>query len=107
MLVRHTSLMLLVWRHSWIGVVYDPGHRLLIERFDVLGPGVQLLILGKIIFQVMDITQEVDPAALMQTLMDVVPRVEITAQHALEVLPDQLLDHFSTARMVVFVIADA
>src|SRR5436305_14232287 len=42
----------------------------------------------------------------MQPLMDVVPGVEITAQHALEVLPDQLLDHFATARMVVFVIAD-
>src|ERR1700693_4162017 len=42
----------------------------------------------------------------MQTLMDVVPRVEIAAQHALKLLPDQVLDHFSPPRMMVFVIPD-
>jgi hypothetical protein len=43
----------------------------------------------------------------METLMDVVPGIKIAAQHALEVLPNQLFDHFSAARMVVFVIPDA
>src|SRR5271157_6237582 len=43
----------------------------------------------------------------MQTLMDVVSSIKIAAQHPLEVLPDQLLDDFSSPRMVVFVIADA
>ncbi|HEY6407333.1 MAG TPA: hypothetical protein VIY29_07695, partial [Ktedonobacteraceae bacterium] len=41
-----------------------------------------------------------------QTVMDIVSPVEITAQHAREVLSDQLLDHFPTPRMMVFVIAD-
>src|SRR5438270_6790874 len=42
----------------------------------------------------------------MQTLMDVVSRIKIAAQHPLDVLPDQLLDDFSSPPMVVFVIAD-
>jgi hypothetical protein len=47
-----------------------------------------------------------DPASLMKTLMDVVPGIKIATQHALEILPDQLLDDFSGPRMMVFVIAD-
>ncbi len=42
----------------------------------------------------------------MQTLMDVVPGIKITAQHALEVLPDQLFDHLSAPRMVIFILPD-
>src|ERR1700676_5636943 len=46
------------------------------------------------------------PTALVQTLMDVLSAVEITAEHSLKNLPDQSLDHLSTARMMVLVIAD-
>src|SRR5881275_2216555 len=42
----------------------------------------------------------------MQALVDVVSRIKIAAQHPAEVLPDQLLDDFSSPRMVVFVIAE-
>src|SRR5437868_10683595 len=42
----------------------------------------------------------------METLMDIVCGIKIAAQHALEVLPDQLLDDFSGPRMMVFVIAN-
>ena len=54
-LVRHANLLLLAWRQPWIGVLCYPGHGLLIERFDVLGPGSQLLVLGEIVFQFMHI----------------------------------------------------
>ena len=47
-----------------------------------------------------------DPTTLMQTLMDMVCRIKIAAQHPIVVLSDQLLDDFSRPRMVVFVIAD-
>src|SRR6266536_2160075 len=46
------------------------------------------------------------PTALVQTLMDVISAVEITAEHSLKVLPDQSFDHLSPARMMVLVIAD-
>src|SRR5260370_42301224 len=42
----------------------------------------------------------------METLMDIVSGIKIAAQHALEVLPDQLLDHLSAPRMVIFIIPD-
>src|SRR6266567_5615132 len=42
----------------------------------------------------------------MQTLMNIGSGIKITAQHALEIFSDQLLDHFSSPRMVVFVIPD-
>src|SRR5436309_1896644 len=42
----------------------------------------------------------------MQTLMDIVPGIKIAPQHPLEILSDQLLDHFASPRMVVFVIPD-
>src|SRR5260370_31474255 len=47
------------------------------------------------------------PAALMQALMDVVAAIEVTAEHAIVVLADQLFDHFSSTRMMVLVIANA
>ena len=55
MLLRHAKLLLLAWRQPWIAILRDPGHGLLIERFDVLGPGSQLLVLGEIVFQFMHI----------------------------------------------------
>src|SRR6266516_5740314 len=45
------------------------------------------------------------PAPLMQTLMDVVPGVKVTAQHAAEIFANQLFDHFSCTRMLVLVVA--
>src|SRR5712691_12315592 len=45
------------------------------------------------------------PAPLMQTLMDVVGGVKITAQHALEVLAQHQLDDFPAARVVILIVA--
>src|SRR5947209_26227 len=39
--------------------------------------------------------------------MDVVARIKIAAEHTVEVLTDQLLDHFTSTRMMVLVIANA
>src|SRR5438105_11584243 len=42
----------------------------------------------------------------MQPVMYIVASIKITAQHALIVLPNELLDHFPATRMMVFVIAN-
>src|SRR2546430_8865600 len=105
MLLRHAHPLLVAWGEPRIGRLFYPGHGLLIEPFDFLGPRSQRLIVGKSLFEVMRIAEEMDPAALMQPVMDVVAGVEIAAQHAREVLADELLDHFPAARMMVFVIA--
>src|SRR5690348_15613477 len=54
----------------------------------------------------MNISQEMDPTALVQPLMTVVSCVEIAAQSPLEVFPNQRFDHFSRPRAVVLVEAD-
>src|SRR5712692_11036963 len=59
-LVYHANVLLLAWRQPGVAVLGHPGHGLLIERFDLLGPAEQFLILGKSVFQLMDIAQEVD-----------------------------------------------
>src|SRR5438128_1139459 len=43
----------------------------------------------------------------MQSLVDVVAAIEVTAEHSAEVLPDQVLEHFSCPRVMVLIIADA
>src|SRR5437588_3419487 len=48
-----------------------------------------------------------DPTALMQSLMDVVAGIEVTAQDSTEVLSDQVLDHFSRSRVMVLIVANA
>jgi hypothetical protein len=55
MLVRHTNPLLVAWRLARIRWLSCPGNGLLIERFDLLGPASQLLIVGKIVFEVMHI----------------------------------------------------
>src|SRR5258708_24507020 len=47
------------------------------------------------------------PAGLWRALMVVVAAIEVTAEHAIVVLADQLFDHFSSTRMTVLVIANA
>lgn len=41
----------------------------------------------------------------MQALMDIVARVKIAAQHALELVADHLFDHFSRTGVMVFIVA--
>src|SRR5205807_9037587 len=43
----------------------------------------------------------------MQPVVYIVASIKITAQHALIVLPNELLDHFPATRMMVFVITNA
>jgi hypothetical protein len=73
----------------------------------VLRPLVQGRIVGEIVFHLMDIAQEMHPAALMASLMDVVSGIGIAAQHSLERTSKELLDHFPSPRVMIFVIADA
>lgn len=48
-----------------------------------------------------------DPTALMQSLMDVVACIKVTAEHAAEVLADQLFDYFTPTRMMILILVDA
>lgn len=45
----------LAWRQARIELLLGPGHRLLLDGFDLLGPQVDCLILRKVVFQVMDV----------------------------------------------------
>src|SRR5947209_12878681 len=85
-LLCHAHAVALAWRQGGFEFLFGPGYRLLIDGFDILGPASQFLILGKIVFQIMDVAQEVNPTTLMQTLMDVVSGVEITSDPSLVVL---------------------
>jgi hypothetical protein len=58
------------------------------------------------LFEIVDVTQEMDPTPVMHTLMDGVSRVTIAAQHALELLADQAFDHFPRAGVMGLVRAD-
>ncbi len=90
-----------------VRVLHGPADRFVIDRFNLPGPSPQHLILRKLLLELMDIAQEMDPTPLVQPLMDVVTRVEIAAQDSLEVVPDQVFDHLSTPGMVVFIIAES
>ncbi len=85
----------------------SPSDGLIIESFHSFGPQVQGFIVGILLFQLMDIPEEVDPTALMQALMDVVAAVEVTAEHALKVTAEQLLDDLSCTGMMVLLIANS
>ena len=52
-------------------------------------------------FEVMPIAQEMYEASPMQSLMTSVGGVEVAAQHPLEVLTQQGLDHFVPTRVMV------
>src|SRR5205807_10089432 len=54
----------------------------------------------------MPIAQEMHPTALMQSLIDIVGGVEVTAQHSLKALAQQLLDHLTASGVMVLVVAD-
>src|SRR5690348_5900876 len=107
MLLCQTSLALLAGRAIFVGSLLRPGDRLLINGFDLFGPAPERLVVRELLFELMHITQEVNPAALMKPLMDVVPGVEITSQHALIVLANQVFDHFSPTGVMIFIIPDA
>ncbi|MFL5627723.1 MAG: hypothetical protein ACJ788_19260 [Ktedonobacteraceae bacterium] len=53
MLVHHAHPLLVAWRQPRIRWLSCPGHGLLIERFDVFGPGSQILIVWKSVFELM------------------------------------------------------
>ena len=53
MLLCYTNAVELAWRQSGIDVLSCPSTRLLIDGFDILSPGSQCLILGKVVFPVM------------------------------------------------------
>src|SRR5579875_2803409 len=106
MLLCHAKLLLLAWRQGGVHSLFGPGDGLFIERFDLFGPLPEVLVAGEIVFQLMHISQEVDPASLMHPLMHVVAPIKIASQHALEVLSNHLLDDLSASRVVVFVVAD-
>lgn len=55
-LLCHAKAVELAWRQSGIEWLLDPGNRLLIDRFHILGPGQQNLILGIELLEIMDIT---------------------------------------------------
>src|SRR5947209_3063293 len=83
-LLCHPNTIALAWREVGIQFLCYPSHGLLIDGFDVLGPPSQLLVVGKIVFELMHVAEEMNPTALVQTLMDVVSRIKIAAQHPLK-----------------------
>ena len=89
-----------------IRAVCRPGDGFLIQVFDRFGPPSQILVVGARFFEIVDIAEVVDPATLMQALVNSGARVEITPQNSLEVIADQLLHDFSRPRVVIFVIPD-
>ncbi len=56
MLLGHANLLLVAWRPGGINSLFYPGHGLLIERFDLLSPLPQLLVIGEIVFQFMHVS---------------------------------------------------
>jgi hypothetical protein len=57
------------------------------------------------LFELVDLAQEMDPAALMQALMDVVRSIKIAAQHPLKLLTNQAFDHLPRPRVMILVVA--
>jgi len=70
-------------------------------RSDAFGPSQKRFIMGVELFEIMDISQEMHPAPLMQPLMDVVACVKVTAEYSLVLIPNQTFDHFSCSRMMI------
>ncbi len=56
MLLGHANLLLVAWRPGRINSLFSPGYSLLIERFDLLSPLPQLLVIGEIVFQFMHVS---------------------------------------------------
>src|SRR2546421_924371 len=81
------------------------GDGALIDGFDVLGPLLHLLIIGILLFEIMPMAQQMHPTALMQSLIDIVGGVEVTAEHSLKTLAQQLLDDLTASRVMVLVVA--
>jgi hypothetical protein len=100
--LRHANRLLLAWRKGRVRSVRGPGNRIIRDRFDLLGPGEQCLILGEFFFACVDITQEMGPTPLM----DVGPGRKVVAQHALEIVADQSFDDFPRAGVMGLVITD-
>src|SRR5260370_37390124 len=87
-----------IWGRSGFGLFVD-----LVALFGRLPQG-RIVRMG--LFEIVNIAQEMDPTPLMQALMDVVPSVKIAAQHALELVADQGVDHFPPARGMILSIAN-
>jgi hypothetical protein len=77
----------------------------LVDLLDFFDPLPQLRVIGMQLFEFVDVAQEMNPTPLMQALMDVVAGVKIAAQDSLELVADQLLDHFPSAGVMVLVVA--
>ena len=60
-LLRHANVLTFPWRKGKVRTLRGPGDRRIIDRFDVLGPGEQYLILRKLLLEIMHIAQEMDP----------------------------------------------
>src|SRR6266567_4088576 len=103
MLLLAPGSLLLGRRQAQIRACVGDGS--LVDGFEVFDPLLHLGILGMLLFELVGITQQMHPTALMQSLINIVGGVEVTAQHAFKVFAKPRFDDLTATGVMVFVVA--